>query len=79
MVGVLLLHASGRFTITSQELNQLNPMEIAQWGVVDIYQSVAVPLGVPLFLMLSGALLLQPSKNNFPYARIRLLLNCSAP
>ena len=64
MVGVLLLHASGRFSITPNELNQLTPVEFARWGVVDIYQSVAVPLGVPLFLMLSGALLLQPSKTD---------------
>ena len=64
MVGVLLLHASGRYVITSQELNQMNPLEITRWCVVDIYQSVAVPLGVPLFLMLSGALLLQPSKTD---------------
>ena len=64
MVGVLLLHAAGRFSITSSELNQLNPLEFARWGIVDVYQSVAVPLGVPLFLMLSGALLLQPSKTD---------------
>jgi surface polysaccharide O-acyltransferase-like enzyme len=62
MVGVLLLHASGRFIITSQELSQMNPLEFTHWGVADVYQSVAVPLGVPLFLMLTGALLLQPSK-----------------
>jgi surface polysaccharide O-acyltransferase-like enzyme len=41
----------------------MNPLEITQWGIVNIYQSLAVPLGVPLFLMLSGALLLQPEKN----------------
>ena len=41
----------------------MNPLEITRWGVVDIFQSVAVPLGVPLFLMLTGALLLQPEKN----------------
>jgi surface polysaccharide O-acyltransferase-like enzyme len=64
MMGVLLLHSSGRYMITSQELNQMNPLEFTRWGIVDIYQSVAVPLGVPLFLMLSGALLLQPSKTD---------------
>jgi surface polysaccharide O-acyltransferase-like enzyme len=64
MVGVLLLHASGRYTVTSQELGQMNPVEITRWGVVDIYQSVAVPIGVPLFLMLTGALLLQPEKKD---------------
>jgi surface polysaccharide O-acyltransferase-like enzyme len=64
MVGVILLHASGRFTITSQTMNQMNQLEVARWGVVDFYQSVAVPLGVPLFLMLTGALLLQPEKKD---------------
>jgi surface polysaccharide O-acyltransferase-like enzyme len=62
MVGVILLHAAGRFTITSQEMGQLGQLELARWGVVDFYQSLAVPLGVPLFLMLTGALLLQPYK-----------------
>jgi surface polysaccharide O-acyltransferase-like enzyme len=62
MVGVIMLHAAGRFTITSLELNQMNPLQMAQWAIVDICQSVAVPLGVPLFLMLTGALLLQPGK-----------------
>ncbi len=64
MIGVLLLHASGRYVVTIQELNQMNPSGITCWGVVDIYQSVAVPLGVPLFLMLTGALLLQPEKKD---------------
>jgi surface polysaccharide O-acyltransferase-like enzyme len=62
MVGVILFHAAGHWIITSQELNQLNPLEITSWGVVDFYQSMAIPLGVPLFLMLTGALLLQPEK-----------------
>jgi surface polysaccharide O-acyltransferase-like enzyme len=62
MIGVLMLHAAGRFTTTPQELNQLTPFQLTQWSTVTIYQSIAVPLGVPLFLMLSGALLLQPFK-----------------
>ncbi len=62
MFGVILLHAAGRFTITPQEITQFTPVEFTRWGIVDIYQSIAVPLSVPLFLMLSGALLLQPSK-----------------
>jgi surface polysaccharide O-acyltransferase-like enzyme len=66
MFGVLLLHAAGRYAITSQELGQMSPLEFARWGIVDIYQSIAVPLGVPLFLMLTGALLLQPEKTNEP-------------
>jgi surface polysaccharide O-acyltransferase-like enzyme len=63
MIGVLLLHSAGRFTVTSQELAQMNASAITQWGVINFYQSIAVPLGVPLFLMLTGALLLQPEKN----------------
>ncbi len=61
MVEVILLHAAGRWTITSQEINQMNPLEITRWGIVDIYQSLGV-IAVPLFLMLTGALLLQPEK-----------------
>ncbi|HSV49896.1 MAG TPA: acyltransferase family protein, partial [Candidatus Acidoferrales bacterium] len=64
MVGVLLLHAAGRFPITPQEINQLSTLDFLRWSVVDVYQSVAVPLGVPLFLMLTGALLLQPQKKD---------------
>jgi surface polysaccharide O-acyltransferase-like enzyme len=64
MVGVILLHASGRFAITTEELHQMNPQEITTWGLVNVYQSVAVPIGVPLFLMLTGALLLQPEKTD---------------
>jgi surface polysaccharide O-acyltransferase-like enzyme len=62
IVGVILLHVAGRWTITSQELNQLNPLDVTSWVAVDVYQSLAVPIGVPLFLMLTGALLLQSGK-----------------
>jgi surface polysaccharide O-acyltransferase-like enzyme len=62
MIGVIMLHSSGRWLITSQEINQMNHPEIVRWLAVDVYQSVAV-LAVPLFLMLTGALLLQPEKN----------------
>ena len=40
----------------------MNQLDFVSWAVVDVYQSIAVPLSVPLFLMLSGALLLQPNK-----------------
>jgi hypothetical protein len=63
MVGVILLHAAGQWIITSQEMNQLNPVKITCWAVVDIYQTLGV-IAVPLFLMLTGALLLQPQKKN---------------
>jgi hypothetical protein len=64
MIGVILLHASGRFIITPEEINQFSPLEFTRWSIVDLYQSIAVPLGVPLFQMLSGALLLQPQKKD---------------
>ena len=47
--------------ITSQEMSQMNPLGITGWSFIDFYQTVGV-LGVPLFLMLTGALLLQPEK-----------------
>jgi surface polysaccharide O-acyltransferase-like enzyme len=59
MVGVILLHASGSWLETSQQLNQINQLETL--SVVALYQSMA-RTGVPLFIMLTGALLLQPSK-----------------
>ena len=57
IVGVILLHASNDLTI-----QQMNQFEIIRWTTVDIYQSIG-RIGVPLFVMLTGALLLQPSKN----------------
>jgi surface polysaccharide O-acyltransferase-like enzyme len=62
IIGVILLHASGQWLITSQEISQLTPLGALRWSVVDIYQSIGV-MGVPLFLMLTGALLLQPEKS----------------
>lgn len=64
MVGVILLHAAGRYTITPQEIGSFGVVEMSQWWIVDFYQSIAVPFGVPLFLMLTGALLLQPQKKD---------------
>lgn len=64
MTGVILLHAAGRYTITPQEITAFDAVEMAQWWVVDFYQSLAVPFAVPLFLMLTGALLLQPQKKD---------------
>jgi len=60
IIGVILLHATG--DLTAQQMNQL---EVFRWVTVDIYQSVG-RIGVPLFLMLTGALLLQPSKLDEP-------------
>lgn len=55
---MLLLHAAN--DLTSQTMSSL---EIWRWCVVDVYQSVG-RMGVPLFVMLTGALLLAPSKQN---------------
>jgi surface polysaccharide O-acyltransferase-like enzyme len=56
IIGVILLHATNDFTPDS-----MSQFEIYRWIAVDIYQSFA-RIGVPLFVMLTGALLLQPSK-----------------
>ena len=56
IVGVILLHAANDLTI-----QQMGQLEIVRWWTVDIYQSLG-RVGVPLFVMLTGALLLQPSK-----------------
>jgi surface polysaccharide O-acyltransferase-like enzyme len=63
MVGVILLHSAGQWIITSKEMDQLTPLGITSWGIVDFYQAIGV-ISVPLFLMLTGALLLQPEKQN---------------
>jgi surface polysaccharide O-acyltransferase-like enzyme len=62
IIGVLLLHAAGSWTTTPQEMSQLNTLGLFRFGFVDIYQTLA-RIGVPLFVMLTGALLLEPSKN----------------
>jgi surface polysaccharide O-acyltransferase-like enzyme len=61
MIAVILVHAVGRWTITSQELSQLDTVGMASWVIVVIYQGLAT-FGVPLFLMLTGLLLLQTEK-----------------
>ena len=57
ILGVLMLHAANDLTI-----QQINDLEIWRWCIVDVYQSIG-RMGVPLFVMLTGALLLAPSKN----------------
>jgi surface polysaccharide O-acyltransferase-like enzyme len=57
IVGVIALHAANE-TIIPQAMTQT---EIWRWWMVNIYQTVG-RTGVPLFVMLTGALLLQPSK-----------------
>lgn len=58
ILGVLLLHSAN--DLTTQTMSDL---EIWRWITVDIYQSIG-RMGVPLFVMLTGALLLTPSKIN---------------
>ncbi len=62
IVGVVLLHASGQYILTAAQLGSLSGSQLASWGAVSIYQSIAVTTGVPLFLMMTGALLLEPTK-----------------
>lgn len=62
IVGVVLLHASGQYIITAAQLGSLSGSQLTSWGVVSVYQSIAVTTGVPLFLMMTGALLLEPTK-----------------
>ncbi len=54
IVAVILLHAGN--DLTNQVLNTL---EIFRWCTVDVYQSLG-RVGVPLFIMLTGVLLLTP-------------------
>jgi surface polysaccharide O-acyltransferase-like enzyme len=58
IIAVIFLHATRDATSFQPEA----PFEIWRWWIVDIYQSFS-RVGVPLFVMLSGALLLHPSKN----------------
>jgi hypothetical protein len=34
IVGVILLHASGEWTVTAQQMNRRNPFEIIRWSTV---------------------------------------------
>ncbi len=61
IIAVLTLHASGSWIISAQQMNQMTQTESITWAFVDVYQSFA-RIGVPLFLMLTGVLLLQPTK-----------------
>ena len=57
ILSVIVLHATRDATSFQPEAD----FEVWRWWIVDIYQSLS-RVGVPLFVMLSGALLLQPSK-----------------
>lgn len=59
---VIMLHAATEpITIA----DQMSPEGVTLWWTTDIYDSLARP-AVPLFVMLSGALLLQPAKLEEP-------------
>ena len=58
MILVILLHASN-------ETLQASSVPVAYWWTAVVYKSLALSC-VPLFVLLSGALLLQPAKLNEP-------------
>jgi len=58
IAAVIFLHATADLTVI-----QMNQFEIVRWATNDVYQSVG-RMCVPLFVMLSGALLLQPEKHD---------------
>ncbi len=58
---VIIIHAA----IEPYPITSMTPQVVFQWWTVNIYNSLARP-SVPLFVMLSGALLLQPSKVEEP-------------
>ncbi|MDH7564825.1 MAG: acyltransferase family protein [Candidatus Bathyarchaeota archaeon] len=62
MVLVLVLHAA---TEPVQIADLMSPEGVTLWWTTNIYDSIARP-AVPLFVMLSGALLLQPAKLGEP-------------
>ncbi len=59
---VILLHAAIE---PNPNLNLMSPQGVQLWWTSDIYDSIA-RTAVPLFVMLTGALLLQPSKADEP-------------
>ena len=62
IVLVIMLHAA---TEPIPIANQMSPQGVTLWWTVNIYNALSRP-AVPLFVMLSGALLLQPAKLGEP-------------
>ncbi len=58
IIMVIFLHATADLTVI-----QMNQWEVIRWSVNDIYQTIG-RICIPLFAMLSGALLLQPGKQD---------------
>ncbi|MCW4006519.1 MAG: acyltransferase [Candidatus Bathyarchaeota archaeon] len=61
IVAVIVLHATNDATSFDPQA----PFEVWRWWMVDVYQSMS-RVGVPLFAMLSGVLLLSPGKEEEP-------------
>jgi surface polysaccharide O-acyltransferase-like enzyme len=62
IVFVILLHASAE---PNPNIDMMSPQAVQLWWTADIYGAIA-RTAVPLFVMLTGALLLQPSKTEEP-------------
>ena len=62
MILVLLLHAANEPRVI---VNIMSQEEIVRWWTSNVYTTLAEPC-VPLFIILAGALLLQPSKADEP-------------
>jgi surface polysaccharide O-acyltransferase-like enzyme len=58
IIAVIFLHATADLTVPS-----MDQFEIIRWTANDVYQSIG-RICIPLFVMLSGALLLQPEKHD---------------
>jgi surface polysaccharide O-acyltransferase-like enzyme len=58
---IVFLHATAFPYITQSN----STMEVSTWWTVDVYGAIG-PMGLPLFVMLSGALLLDKSKGDEP-------------
>jgi surface polysaccharide O-acyltransferase-like enzyme len=60
IIGVLIVHAQSENVV-----NPMNQMGIYRWWTLNFYQAIG-SLSVPLFVMLTGLLLLQPEKIDEP-------------
>ncbi len=62
IIFVILLHASAEPNLN---IDMMSPQAVQLWWTADVYGAIA-RTAVPLFVMLTGALLLQPSKTEEP-------------
>ena len=71
IVMVILVHASFfPYSIPGE----ITPTVIVNWFTADVFGAIGY-LGVPIFVMLSGALLLNPAKADEPIATIEHNIN----